>query len=61
MASTTFELEIARQSLRDDGLYILSDMQIGDRIADMERKKFPYLTEFGLEFCHHFVYDAVSG
>lgn len=60
MASTTFNLGIAEQSLKDEGLYSLSDVDVGGRIADMERKEFPFLTEIGLEFCQNLIQDAVS-
>lgn len=60
MASTLFNLGIAEQSLKDEGLYSLSDMEVGDRIADIESKKFPFLTETGLEFCYNLIQDAVS-
>lgn len=62
MSTTPFPLDAAAASLRgEEGLYVLDEPRIGDRILELERRGFPYFTHFGLEFCQQFALDEVSG
>jgi len=58
MASSRFELDIAQRSLLEEGFFDFDDSLVGERVLDMENRGFPYLTEYGLEFCKQFALDA---
>ncbi|KAH6705875.1 hypothetical protein EV126DRAFT_178783 [Verticillium dahliae] len=58
MAATPFNLEDALQSIHEKGFYDLNEPLAGDRIAAMERNHFRYFTEYGLDFCNQFAFDA---
>ena len=60
MASTSFTLDIARRSLLEEGFFDLNDSTVGNRVLEMERRGFPYLTEYGMDFCKQFAFDDVS-
>lgn len=60
MASTTFTLDVARRCLLEKGFFDLNDSTVGDRVSEMERRGFPYLTEYGMDFCKQFAFDEVS-
>ncbi|CZS92365.1 uncharacterized protein RAG0_02776 [Rhynchosporium agropyri] len=51
MASTTFALVDARKSILDDGFLALHDSVVGGHVLDIQQKDFPFLSEYGLEFC----------
>ncbi|KAJ5111751.1 hypothetical protein NUU61_001381 [Penicillium alfredii] len=57
MASTTFTLDVAMRSLLEKGFFDLNDSTVGDRVLDMEKQGFPYLTEYGMDFCKQFAFD----
>ncbi|KAJ5556654.1 hypothetical protein N7513_001775 [Penicillium frequentans] len=57
MASTAFTLDIARRSLLEEGFFDLNDSTVGNRVLEMERRGFPYLTEYGMDFCKQFAFD----
>lgn len=59
MASTIFSLEVAKKSLRDEGFFDFNDSTVGEHISEMARKAFPYLSEYGLDFCKQHVLDDV--
>jgi hypothetical protein len=61
MAPTAFTLDAARRSLLEEGFFDLNDSTVGDRVLEMERRGFPYLTEYGMDFCKQFAFDEVSG
>lgn len=61
MASTAFKLDVARRSLLEEGFFDLNDSTVGDRVLEMEMRGFPYLTEYGMDFCKQFAFDEVSG
>uniref|UniRef100_A0A1Y1LJC5 Uncharacterized protein n=1 Tax=Photinus pyralis TaxID=7054 RepID=A0A1Y1LJC5_PHOPY len=52
MVPTTFSLQAASQTLEDEGLVDLEDSSIGGHILDMEKRRFPFSTEYGLDFCN---------
>ncbi|KAI0388406.1 hypothetical protein F5Y17DRAFT_452932 [Xylariaceae sp. FL0594] len=58
MASVTFTLDVAKRALLEEGLLTLDDSLIGEAISEMERRGFPYFTEYGLDFCKRFAFDA---
>lgn len=60
MASSAFTLDVARRSLLEKGFFDLNDSTVGDRVLEMERRGFPYLTEYGMDFCKQFAFDEVS-
>jgi hypothetical protein len=60
MESSTFILDVAEKSLLEEGFCDLRDCLVGGRVSEMETKGFPYLTEYGLEFCKQFAFDEVS-
>lgn len=60
MASTAFQLDVARRTLLEEGFFDLNDSTVGDRVLEMERRGFPYLTEYGMDFCKQFAFDEVS-
>ncbi|KAJ5860645.1 uncharacterized protein N7529_007955 [Penicillium soppii] len=57
MASTAFKLDVARRSLLEEGFCDLNDSTVGDRVLEMEMRGFPYLTEYGMDFCKQFAFD----
>lgn len=48
------------KSLLESGFCDLNDSIAGERVSEMESKGFPYLTEYGLDFCKEFAFDEVS-
>lgn len=61
MASTKFSLDVAKRSLEEDGLFELEAPAIGEAMAEMQEKRYPFFTEYGLQFCRQFVLeDPVS-
>jgi hypothetical protein len=61
MASTALTVDVARRSLLEEGYFDLHDSTVGDRVLEMEKHGFPYLTEYGMDFCKQFAFDEVSG
>ena len=62
MASTEFSLEDATRLLLEDGFFAMEDANIGDLVSEMERRGFPYSSEYGLDFCKdHVLGDPVCG
>jgi hypothetical protein len=51
MTSTPFSLEVAKESLLEKGFFIWEDFADGEDILKMEKRGFPYFSEYGLEFC----------
>ncbi len=60
MALSQVSQEAAEQALLEDGYFCWEDASAGDRVMEMEKKKFPYYSEYGLEFCADFAFDPVS-
>ena len=54
---TSFVDEVTEKSLFDDGFIDLHDSGVGEHISELERKGFPYFTEYGLDFCKTEVLD----
>ncbi|KAH7016072.1 uncharacterized protein B0I36DRAFT_42113 [Microdochium trichocladiopsis] len=50
MASMAFSLEAAKEGLDKDGFFDLEDSTTGDDVWEMERRRFPYVSEYGLDF-----------
>ncbi|EED23191.1 hypothetical protein TSTA_066400 [Talaromyces stipitatus ATCC 10500] len=57
MASTALTVDVARKSLLEKGYFDLNDSTVGDRVLEMEKQGFPYLTEYGMDFCKQFAFD----
>ena len=57
MASMAFSLEAAKEGLDKDGFFDLEDSTAGDDVWEMERRRFPYVSEYGLGFCQKRVLD----
>ena len=57
MASTTFTLDIAMKSLDEGGFFDLEDSATGEFVDQMERKGFPFVSDYGLNFCKERVLD----
>ncbi|KAK0628276.1 hypothetical protein B0T17DRAFT_486756 [Bombardia bombarda] len=55
MASIEFSLEDATRSLLEDGFFAMEDANIGELVSEMERRGFPYSSEYGLDFCNDHV------
>lgn len=51
MASMAFSLEAAKEGLDKDSFFDLEDSTTGDDVWEMERRHFPYVSEYGLDFC----------
>lgn len=61
MVPTTFSLQAANRTLEGEGLVDLEDSSIGEHIVDMEQRRFPFSTEYGLDFCiTHVLQNEVS-
>ena len=60
MASSEFMLDVAVKALLEEGFCDLNDSLVGERVSEIENKGFPYLTEYGLEFCKQFAFDEVG-
>jgi hypothetical protein len=60
MASTVFSLELANESLSEEGFFDLKDVAVGDGILEMEKRGFEYFSEYGLDFCKQHVLNEVS-
>lgn len=59
-STTTLALDIAEGSLLKDGLLAFDDPLVGEGIAEMEKRGFPYFTEYGSDFCEEFAFDEVK-
>jgi len=57
MSSNYTENEPALQSLLEKGFYAWEEASVGSRVSALEEKKFPYFTEYGLDFCADFALD----
>ncbi|EFZ02026.1 hypothetical protein X797_010919 [Metarhizium robertsii] len=57
MASTTFSLEVAEKALEENGFFDLEDPAMGEYVEQMERRSFPFVSEYGLDFCKERVLD----
>ncbi|KAF2177368.1 hypothetical protein K469DRAFT_720701 [Zopfia rhizophila CBS 207.26] len=55
MASTAFSLETAMKSLYEEGFVDLNDPEVGELVSEMEKKSFPYLSPYGLDYCKQYV------
>lgn len=53
--------EDAENLLLKEGFFFAEDPALGDDISEMERRRFPYYSEYGLEFCSQHVLNQVSG
>ncbi len=49
----------AENQLLTDGFFWAKDATLGEEIAEMERRHFPYYSEFGLDFCRRHVLNEV--
>ncbi len=54
-------VEDVRRSILENGFFLVKDPLIGERVRDMERRDFPYASEYGLDFCKVNVLDDVVG
>lgn len=52
--------EVAEKSLLERGFYCWEDISAGNRVSELEKRGFPYFTEYGLDFCADFAFDPVS-
>lgn len=50
-----------RNLLEEDGLICIEDPIVGERVDQMRRKGFPFLTEEGLDFCRLGTLDDKAG
>ncbi|KAH7137577.1 hypothetical protein EDB81DRAFT_655809 [Dactylonectria macrodidyma] len=50
-------LEDAQRALREDGFIDLQDTRIGEYVQQMELRKFPFFSKWGLESCKTYVFD----
>ena len=61
MASTTFALADARKSILEDGFFSMNDSVVGEHVLEMQQRDFPFVSEYGLEFCKlNFLDDTVG-
>jgi len=51
MASTKFALVDAKKSILEDGFFFMDDSVVGEHVLEMQQKDFPFVSEYGLEFC----------
>ncbi|KAJ3494997.1 hypothetical protein NLG97_g3709 [Lecanicillium saksenae] len=51
------EEEAALNSLLKKGFYSWEEAYVGSRVLALQEKKFPYFTEYGLDFCADFAFD----
>nr|CDP29022.1 Putative protein of unknown function [Podospora anserina S mat+] len=56
-STTTLALDIAEGSLLKDGFLAFDDPLVGEGIAEMEKRGFPYFTDYGSDFCEEFAFD----
>ncbi|KDN60773.1 hypothetical protein CSUB01_05965 [Colletotrichum sublineola] len=57
MASTTFSVDFANESLRGNGFFRLENQEIGDDIVEFQSKGFPFRSDIGLEFLRKHVLE----
>lgn len=57
MASTAFSLEVAKRRLDENGFFDLEDPAMGEYVWQMEHRGFPFVSEYGLDFCKERVLD----
>lgn len=57
MATDTFSLEVAKKALEENGFFDLEDSATGEYVEQMERRGFPFASEYGLDFCKERVLD----
>lgn len=50
MAPTAFTPDVARIALLEEYFYDSNDSTVGDRVLEMEKRGFPYLAEYGMDF-----------
>lgn len=50
----------AENLLLNEGFFFAEDASLGDDISELERRGFPYYSEYGLEFCSQYVLNEVS-
>ncbi|KAM4058165.1 hypothetical protein HRG_014529 [Hirsutella rhossiliensis] len=55
MASTRISPEVAKKSLMEEGFSYVQDPALGEAISEMQRRGFPYNSEYGLDFCEQHV------
>lgn len=61
MATTSFSLERALDGLEQDGFVDLKDESIGEHVLQLEQRRFPFSSKYGLDFCDSYVLqDKVS-
>ncbi|OAA38528.1 hypothetical protein ISF_09886 [Cordyceps fumosorosea ARSEF 2679] len=46
---------VACKALDEEGLFDMQDLLIGEHILEMERRRFHFSSEYGLEFCRHII------
>ena len=52
--------EDAENRLLEEGFFWAEDVSLGDDISEMERRGFPYYSEYGLDFASQHVLNEVS-
>ncbi|RTE71387.1 hypothetical protein BHE90_014214 [Fusarium euwallaceae] len=57
MASTAFSLEVATRRLGEDGFFDLDNSAMGEYVRQIEHRGFPFVSEYGLDFCKERVLD----
>lgn len=60
MASTNTSQEVIAKSLSEQGFFGWDDASAGSRLSELERREFPYYTEYGLDFLADFAFHPVS-
>jgi hypothetical protein len=60
MALTVFSLELANESLFEEGFFNLKDIAVKDSILEIEKRGFKYFLEYSLDFCKQYVLNEVS-
>jgi len=51
-------VEDVRRSILENGYFLVKDPLIGERVRDMERRGFPYASEYGLDLCKVVIDDV---
>jgi hypothetical protein len=60
MASAIHSVEVAKETLFEQGFLDWKDLAVGDGIQEMEKKGFEFHSEIGLDFCQKYVLSTVS-
>jgi hypothetical protein len=60
MASAIYSVEVAKETLFEQGFLDWEDLAVGDGITEMEKRGFEFFSEYGLDFCKNYVLSTVS-